>query len=75
MNWVRIEDMKADVEPFPFVPAMCIVLRELKWDGCPQRSQFENRNQITKRVRSYLIANLFAPFYHFRNSLFVHFPS
>src|SRR5271154_6873067 len=41
--WVRIEDMKADVESFLFVPAMCIVLRELKWDGCPQRSQFENR--------------------------------
>jgi hypothetical protein len=35
--------MKADVEPFPFVPAMYTVLRELKWDGCPQRSQFENR--------------------------------
>ena len=48
MNWVRIEDMKADVEPFPFVPAMCIVLRELKWDGCPQRSQIENRIQITE---------------------------
>jgi hypothetical protein len=49
MNWVRIEDMKADVEPFPFVPAMCIVLRELKWDGCPQRSQFENRNSDNRK--------------------------
>ena len=75
MNWVRIEDMKADVEPFPFVPAMCIVLRELNWDGCSQRSQIENRNSENRRARSYLIANLFAPFYHFRDSLFVHFPS
>ena len=69
--------MKADVEPFPFVPAICIVLRELKLDGYPQRSQFENRReiQITERARSYLITNLFAPFYHFRDSLLVHFPS
>jgi hypothetical protein len=76
MNWVRMEDMKADVEPFPFVPAMCIALRALKLDGCRQCSQFEKREiQIPERARSYLIANLLAPFYHFRNSLLVHFPS
>jgi hypothetical protein len=42
MNWARIEDIKADVEPFPLVPAMCIGLRELKSDGYTYRGQSEN---------------------------------
>ena len=29
-----MEEMKADVEPLPLVPAMCMGLRELKSDGC-----------------------------------------
>ena len=41
MNWAKMEDMKADVEPFPFVPAMCMGLRVLKSDGCVQRGQSE----------------------------------
>jgi hypothetical protein len=42
INWPRIEDIKADVEPFPFVPAMCIGLRELKLDGYMQYGQSGN---------------------------------
>lgn len=31
--WLSIEEMKAEVEPLPFVPAMCMALRESKSDG------------------------------------------
>lgn len=34
LYWQRIEDTKADVEPLPFVPAMCIASRESKSEGC-----------------------------------------
>ena len=30
-----MEDMIALVEPFPFVPAMCIMFKALNSDGCP----------------------------------------
>jgi hypothetical protein len=31
--WERMEDMKADVEPFPFVPAMCMRFNRLNSSG------------------------------------------
>lgn len=33
MYCVRMEEMNADVEPLPFVPAMCMRFRRLKSDG------------------------------------------
>lgn len=33
MYWVRMEEMNADVEPLPFVPAMCMRFSRLKSDG------------------------------------------
>ena len=31
--WERMEDMKAEVEPLPLVPAMWMALRRLKSEG------------------------------------------
>ena len=33
MYWVSMEEINADVEPLPFVPAMCMRFRRLKSDG------------------------------------------
>ena len=31
--WFRMEDVRAEVEPLPFVPAMCITLRAFRSRG------------------------------------------
>lgn len=31
--WQRMEETNADVDPFPFVPAICIASSELKSEG------------------------------------------
>ena len=36
--------MKADVEPFPFVPAIWMALRDLKFDGCVSDGQPKNKS-------------------------------
>jgi len=36
--WARIDDMKALVDPFPLVPAICIHFKRLKSDGCTSHS-------------------------------------
>jgi hypothetical protein len=54
MNWVRMEDIKADVEPFPFVPAMCIGLRMLNSDGYMQFGQSNDTMMMCNRERNYL---------------------
>ena len=63
--------MKALVEPFPLVPAMCIGFKRSNSEGyiVSQRSIRANR---AGTGAAHLISNLATPLNHFRDSLFVH---
>lgn len=74
MYCVRIDDMKADVDPFPFVPAIWIALRSLNADGCGKDQYLVLIGGLDPDASTHLITNLLTPFYHLRDRLFVHLP-
>lgn len=63
-----MEEMKALVEPFPFVPAMCIGFSRSNSEGWKMVS----RDMETMFGTAHLIANLVAPFNHLWYSLLIH---
>jgi hypothetical protein len=70
-------EIKAEVDPFPFVPAIWMRLRRFKSDGCERQRQRFSHLHISKQVPrqgNHLISNPPAPFNHLRNSLLVHRP-
>lgn len=69
----KMEEMKAEVEPLPLVPAIWMRLRRLTSSGCTQGvSEFP---LIGCRRCAHLISYSLAPINHLRDSLYVHTPS
>ena len=69
-----MEEIKALVEPFPFVPAMCMRFNLSKSDGC-ESSQPGVLLPIGGSRGSHLIPYPAAPFYHLRYCILVQAPA
>ncbi len=68
----RIEDIKADVEPFPFVPAMCRRFKRLKSSG--YTFNVSKVIALTCNRCANLIPDPLSPIDHLSYSLLVHTP-
>lgn len=70
MYWASIVEMKALVEPFPLVPAMCIRFRRSKSLGYHAAQPSSTQTECSKS--SHLIANPANPLLHLRDSQKIH---
>ena len=72
---VRMSEMKALVEPFPLVPAMCMGRMAFRSDGyerdTPSAFSPYYSLMVTAKL-SYLITHFAQPFDHFGNGVLVH---
>jgi len=75
MNLIRQEEINAEVEPFPLVPAIWIALRLSKSEGYGMLDLSPAMFKPHSSLVAYLIANLFTPFDHLWYSLPIHHSS